>query len=60
MLSKILGIILILLGGLGILGVVFPIIGSILGLAFLLLKLLIPLLMLYVGVRLLRREDSEW
>jgi len=57
MLTKIAGVVLVAVGGLSALGIVFPIIGSILGLGFLLLKLLIPLLMVYIGVRLLRKEE---
>ena len=57
MLMKTVGIVLIVLGGFGALGVLLPLIGSIFGLSFLALKLAIPLVMLYVGVRLVRRED---
>jgi hypothetical protein len=49
MLMKIVGIVLIVLGGFGALGVLLPLIGSIFGLAFLALKLAIPLVMLVCG-----------
>jgi hypothetical protein len=58
MLSKILGIILIVIGGSLALGVLFQLIGSIVGLLWAMIKLAIPLVLLYVGYRLLTREPD--
>lgn len=58
MLAKLLGIILIIVGGVSALGVVFPLIGNILGMLLLLAKLLIPLVLIYIGYRLLNREEG--
>ena len=56
MLSKLIGILLIVIGGGIALGTLFPLIGSIFGLAFLLVKLAIAIGCIAVGYRLLVRE----
>ena len=56
MLSKLLGIILIVIGGSLALGVLFHLIGDIFGLLWTLIKLAIPLVILYIGYRLVTRE----
>ena len=58
MLAKLLGIALVVVGGILSLGVLFPLIGNILGMLWLLVKLIIPIVLIYVGYRLLNREDS--
>ncbi len=58
MLARILGIILLVVGGIGALGVIFPLIGSIFGMLWLLIKLIIPLILIYVGYRLLNRDTD--
>ncbi len=56
MLKKILGILLIVVGGYLALSILFPLIGSIFGLFFLALKLVLSLIILYVGYRLTRQD----
>ena len=58
MLAKLLGIALVVVGGILSLGVLFPLIGNIFGMLWLLVKLIIPIVLIYVGYRLLNREDS--
>ena len=58
MLAKLLGIMLILVGGYLSLHILFPLLGNILDTALLLLKLVIPVVLIYVGYRLLDRDDS--
>ncbi len=58
MLARILGIILLVVGGIGALGVILPLIGSIFGMLWLLIKLIIPLILIYVGYRLLNRDTD--
>lgn len=58
MLAKILGVALIVLGGFGTLALILPLIGSLIGQAFLLVRLAGALLMLYIGIRLLRRDED--
>ena len=56
MLARILGIVLIVVGADVALGVLFPLIGSVFGLLFLILKLAVALAMVYAGTRLLARD----
>ena len=58
MLLKILGIILIVIGGVMALGVLFPLIGSVLGFVVLLVKLAVALVILFFGYRLLTRDED--
>jgi|SaaInl7_200m_RNA_FD_contig_31_1464020_length_850_multi_8_in_0_out_0_3 hypothetical protein len=58
MLAKLLGIILVVVGGILSLGILFPLIGNIIGMLWLLIKLVIPVVLIYVGYRLLNRDDS--
>ena len=57
-LIKILGILLIIVGGWVALGTLFGLIGSILTLAIVSIKLLIALAIAYLGYRLITREDE--
>lgn len=57
MLAKLIGIVLIVIGGYIAITVLFPLIGSLFGLTFLLLKLAIAVLCIGIGYRLLKRED---
>ncbi|MDP6039739.1 MAG: hypothetical protein QGG64_14405 [Candidatus Latescibacteria bacterium] len=57
MLTKIIGILLIVIGGIIALNVLFPLIGSVLELAFLLVKLAIAIGCIAVGYRLVNKED---
>ena len=57
MLTKIIGILLIVIGGIIALNVLFPLIGSIFDLAFLLIKLAIAIGCIAVGYRLVNRDD---
>ena len=59
MLLKLLGIILIVVGGSMILGTLFPLIGSLFALAFLLIKLGISGAVNYLGYRFLTRDSDE-
>ena len=59
MLLKLLGIILIVVGGSMILGTLFPLIGSLFALAFLLIKLGISGAVTYLGYRFLTRDSDE-
>lgn len=56
MLSKLIGILLIVIGGAIALGTLFPLIGSLFGMAFLLVKLALALGCIAVGYRLLVQE----
>jgi hypothetical protein len=57
MLTKIIGILLIVIGGIIALNVLFPLIGSVLELAFLLVNLAIAIGCIAVGYRLVNKED---
>ncbi len=57
MLVKLIGIILIIVGGGIALQTLFPLIGSVLGLVFLLIKLALAIGCVMVGLRLVNRED---
>ena len=58
MFAKVLGIILIIVGGILSLGVLFPLIGNLFGMLWLLIKLIVPLVLIYIGYRLVSREDD--
>ena len=60
MLLKLLGIVLIVVGGSMILGTLFPLIGSVFALAFLLVKLGISGAITYLGYRLLTRDSDDY
>lgn len=57
MLKKLIGILLIIVGGGLALQTLFPLIGSVLGLVFLLIKLAVAIGCVMVGLRLVNRED---
>ena len=57
MLAKIVGILLIVIGGSIALGVLFKLIGSLFGLLWILIQLAVPLVIAYVGYRLLTRDS---
>ncbi|MDA0709886.1 MAG: hypothetical protein O3B73_06735 [bacterium] len=57
MLVKIIGIVLVIAGGVIALEVLFPLIGSVFGMAFLLAKLAIAVGLVMVGLRLMNKED---
>ena len=57
MFGKIIGILLIVIGGSLALAVLFQLIGTLFGLLWALIKLAIPLILLYVGYRLVTRES---
>ncbi|MGA1194933.1 MAG: hypothetical protein ACO36I_00400 [Candidatus Latescibacterota bacterium] len=57
MLVKLIGILLIIVGGGIALQTLFPLIGSVLGMAFLLIKLALAIGCVMVGLRLVNRED---
>ena len=59
MLAKILGILFVVIGGVLAISVLFFLIRSIIGLLWLMVKLLVPIILLYIGYRLLTR-DSEY
>lgn len=56
MLAKLIGIVLIIIGGYIAITVLFPLIGSLFGLLFLLLKLAIAVVCIGIGYRLLKRD----
>jgi hypothetical protein len=58
MFAKILGIILIIIGGSMALGVLFHLFGTIFAVLWALIKLIIPLILLYVGYRLISRDSD--
>lgn len=60
MLMKLLGIVLIVVGGSMILGTLFPLIGSVFALAFLLVKLAISGAITYLGYRFLTRDEEAY
>ena len=60
MLLKILGIILMIFGGFTTLSVLFPLIGSVFGFVFLVIKLAIGVAILYFGYRLFTRERDAY
>ena len=57
MLAKIVGILLIVIGGSIALGVLFDLVESIFELLWILIKLVVPLVIAYVGYRLLTRDS---
>jgi len=57
MLVKIIGILLIVVGGAIAMKTLFPLIGSVFGLAFLLIKLAVAVGCVMVGLRLVNKED---
>ena len=58
MLAKILGIILIIIGGSMAFGVLFHLLGSLFAVLWAIIKLIIPMILLYVGYRLLSRDSD--
>ena len=60
MLMKLLGIVLIVVGGSMILGTLFPLIGSVFALAFVLVKLAISGAITYLGYRFLTRDEAAY
>ena len=58
MLTKLLGIIFLIVGGAIALGVLFPLIGSLFGMLFLLVKLAVAVVFLYVGYRMLTQDQN--
>lgn len=58
MFAKILGILFLLAGGILALGVLFQLIGTIFGLFWVLVKLAVPIVLVYIGYRLLGRDDG--
>ena len=57
---KLLGIALIVVGGSMILGTLFPLIGSVFALAFVLVKLAISGAITYLGYRFLTRDEEAY
>ena len=57
MLAKLIGIVLIIIGGIFAIQILFPLIGSLFGLIFLLIKLAIAVVCMAIGYRLIKRED---
>lgn len=57
MFVKLIGILLIIVGGGIALQVLFPLIGSVFGLAFLLVQLAVAVGCVMVGLRLVKKED---
>ena len=57
MLAKLIGIVLIIIGGIFAIQILFPLIGSLFGLLFLLIKLAIAVVCIAIGYRLIKRED---
>ena len=57
MLAKIVGILLIVIGGSIALGVLFKLIGSLFGLLWIVIQLAVSLVIAYVGYRLLTRDS---
>ena len=60
MLMKLLGIVLIVVGGSMILGTLFPLIGAVFALAFVLVKLAISGAITYLGYRFLTRDEEAY
>ncbi len=56
MLAKLIGIVLIIIGGYIAITVLFPLIGSLFGLIFLMIKLAIAVVCIAIGWRLIKRE----
>lgn len=56
MLAKLIGIVLIIIGGIFAIQVLFPLIGSLFELIFLLLKLAIAVVCIMIGYRLIKRD----
>lgn len=59
MLAKILGFLLLLIGGAVALGLVVALIGTLIGLVWFVAKLAIPVLLVYLGYRLLTRDRQR-
>ncbi|MFT5368275.1 MAG: hypothetical protein ACI8V2_003239 [Candidatus Latescibacterota bacterium] len=56
MLSKIFGVLFLIVGGVIALGIVAALVGTVIGILMFLVKLAVPVLLVYVGYRLVTRE----
>jgi len=57
--AKILGILLLIVGGCIAAGILVALVGTILGMLWFTLKLAIPCIIIYIGYRLLTRERNQ-
>ncbi len=56
MLAKLFGVLLFIVGGMIALSLLVALVGTVIGIAVFLLKLAVPVLLVYVGYRLVTRE----
>jgi hypothetical protein len=59
MLSKILGVLLLIVGGTIALGILVALVGTVIGILMFVVKLAVPVLLVYVGYRLVTRERRD-
>ena len=59
MLAKLLGVLLLIVGGMIALGILAALVGTVIGIAVFLLKLAVPVLLVYVGYRLVTRDRRQ-
>ncbi|MDA0711966.1 MAG: hypothetical protein O3B73_17345 [bacterium] len=59
MLSKLFGVAFLVVGGMIALGILVALLGKVLGLMMFLLKLAVPLLLVYIGYRLVTRHRRD-
>ena len=56
MLAKLFGIVLLIIGGIVAFGVLMALVGTIVGIVIFLLKLAVPVVLVYVGYRLITKD----
>jgi len=60
MLAKLFGIALLVVGGVVAFGILMALVGTIIGIAMFLLKLAIPVVLVYAGYRLITRDKERY
>lgn len=59
MLSKLFGLLLLVVGGMIALGILAALVGTVIGIVMFLLKLAVPVLLVYLGYRLITRNQRQ-
>lgn len=59
MLSKLLGVLFLIVGGMIAFGILAALVGTVIGILMFVLKLAIPVLLVYVGYRLITRNQRH-
>jgi len=59
MLAKLFGVLLLIVGGMIALGILAALVGTVIGIVMFLLKLAVPVLLVYLGYRLITRHQRQ-